>query len=193
MSKIQQSNTHGYNVCDLGAGVRGQDLISGYILSRILRFLYKKRMACPWRIEYESALFVANGCLNFARPAPCFGVGFFTSFPENMWINICPRFWRSKPQIPLQHLCTFRGRKKVVISSFPDFRGKVQAAAIYLNIWHHLNFYDIHLKSNIFSELTPTLQKPEGFRVKASEGEVVVLYFEPSATQNLKSSGFPEG
>ena len=41
--------------------------------------------------------------------------------------------------------------------------------------------------------ITPTLQKPEGFRVKASEGEVVVLYFEPSATQNLKSSGFPEG
>ncbi len=40
---------------------------------------------------------------------------------------------------------------------------------------------------------TPTLQKPEGFRVKASEGEVVVLYFEPSATQDLKSSGFPEG
>ncbi len=27
----------------------------------------------------------------------------------------------------------------------------------------------------------------------ASEGEVVVLYFESSATQNLKSSGFPEG
>ena len=27
----------------------------------------------------------------------------------------------------------------------------------------------------------------------ASEGEVVVVYFEPSATQNLKSSGFPEG
>jgi len=41
--------------------------------------------------------------------------------------------------------------------------------------------------------ITPTLQKPEGFRVKASESEVVVLYFEPSATQNLKSSGFPEG
>jgi hypothetical protein len=40
---------------------------------------------------------------------------------------------------------------------------------------------------------TPTLQKPEDFRVKASEDEVVVLYFEPSATQNLKSSGFPEG
>jgi hypothetical protein len=40
---------------------------------------------------------------------------------------------------------------------------------------------------------TPTLQKSEGFRVQASEGEVVVLYFEPSATQNLKSSGFPEG
>ena len=40
---------------------------------------------------------------------------------------------------------------------------------------------------------TPTLQKPEGFRVKASEDEVVVFYFEPSATQKLKSSGFPEG
>jgi hypothetical protein len=39
---------------------------------------------------------------------------------------------------------------------------------------------------------TPTLQKQEGFRVKASEGEVVVLYFKPSATQNLKSSGFPD-
>jgi len=37
------------------------------------------------------------------------------------------------------------------------------------------------------------LQKPEGFRVKASEGDAVVLYFEPSATQNLKFSGFPEG
>jgi len=38
---------------------------------------------------------------------------------------------------------------------------------------------------------TPVLQKPEGFRVKASEGEVVVFYFEPSATQDLKFSGFP--
>jgi hypothetical protein len=44
------------------------------------------------------------------------------------------------------------------------------------------------IRSNQF---TPTVQKPEGYRVKASEGEVVVLYFEPSVTQNLKSSGFP--
>jgi hypothetical protein len=44
-----------------------------------------------------------------------------------------------------------------------------------------------------FHEFTPTLQKPEGFRVKASEGEVLVLYFKSSATQNLKPSGFPEG
>jgi len=43
----------------------------------------------------------------------------------------------------------------------------------------------------VISGVTPTLQKPEGFRVKASEGEVVVFYFEPSATQDLKSSGFP--
>jgi hypothetical protein len=48
-------------------------------------------------------------------------------------------------------------------------------------------------KDRISSYFTPTLQKPEGFRVKASEGEVVVLYFESSATQDLKSSGFPEG
>jgi hypothetical protein len=41
--------------------------------------------------------------------------------------------------------------------------------------------------------ITPMLQKPEGFIVKASEGDVVVLYFEPSATQNMKSSGFPGG
>ena len=40
---------------------------------------------------------------------------------------------------------------------------------------------------------TPTLQKPEGFRVKASKGEVVVFYFESLATQDLKFSGFPEG
>ncbi len=51
------------------------------------------------------------------------------------------------------------------------------------------------IKASIWSKsgaYTPTLQKPEGFRVKAPEGEVVVIYFEPSATQNLKSSGFPE-
>ena len=41
--------------------------------------------------------------------------------------------------------------------------------------------------------LTLSLQKPEGFRAKASEGEVVVFYFEPSATQDLKFSGFPGG
>jgi hypothetical protein len=44
---------------------------------------------------------------------------------------------------------------------------------------------------NVFLPLT--LQKPEGFRVKAPEGEVVVFYFEPSATQDLKFSGFPAG
>jgi hypothetical protein len=60
------------------------------------------------------------------------------------------------------------------------------------------------------SMVSPTLPKPEGFRIKwstkeklqmeassrkagASEGEGVVLYFEPSATPNLKSSGFPAG
>jgi len=40
---------------------------------------------------------------------------------------------------------------------------------------------------------TPPLQKPEGFSVKASEGEDVVLYVDPLATQKLKPSGFPGG
>jgi len=44
-----------------------------------------------------------------------------------------------------------------------------------------------------FSKKPLTLQKPEGFRAKASKGEVVVFYFEPLATQDLKFSGFPEG
>ena len=42
-------------------------------------------------------------------------------------------------------------------------------------------------------QITPMMQKPESFRVKTSEGEVVAFYFEPSATQNLKFSGFPGG
>jgi hypothetical protein len=48
-------------------------------------------------------------------------------------------------------------------------------------------------RKKLLNGFTPALQKPEGFRVKASEGEVVVFYFEPSATQNLKFSGFPVG
>ena len=43
----------------------------------------------------------------------------------------------------LQHLCTFRGRKKVVISSFPDFKGKVQVTAIYTPPIYPLNCWDI--------------------------------------------------
>ena len=42
-------------------------------------------------------------------------------------------------------------------------------------------------------DITPTLQKPEVFRVKASKGEVVVFYFEPLVTKDLKFSGFPKG
>jgi len=45
----------------------------------------------------------------------------------------------------------------------------------------------------LIPDLTLTLQKPESFRAKASEGEVVVFYFESSATQDLKFSGFPGG
>jgi len=48
-------------------------------------------------------------------------------------------------------------------------------------------------KTIIKPEDTPTMQKPAGFSVKASKGEVVVFYFEPLATQDLKFSGFPSG
>jgi len=43
----------------------------------------------------------------------------------------------------LQHLCTFWGRKKVVISSFPNFKGKGQVTAMYLPSWHHGKPWDI--------------------------------------------------
>jgi hypothetical protein len=46
---------------------------------------------------------------------------------------------------------------------------------------------EAHTKQN-----TLTLQKPESFRVKASKGEVVVFYFEPLATQDLKFSGMKQ-
>jgi hypothetical protein len=62
-------------------------------------------------------------------------------------------------------------------------------AFIYLNLF---DFSEGKIYSKSSKGFTPTLQKPEGFRVKASEGEVVVVYFEPSATQDLKSSGFPD-
>ena len=54
----------------------------------------------------------------------------------------------------LQHLCTFRGRKKVVISSFPDFKGKVQVTAIYQsfdNPKNHMISETYHKDGNILS------------------------------------------
>jgi hypothetical protein len=41
--------------------------------------------------------------------------------------------------------------KKIVDIIFPG--SLVAGDAINLNIWHHLNFYDIHFKPNIFSKL----------------------------------------
>ena len=56
-----------------------------------------------------------------------------------------------------------------------------------------LNWPAVMLVQGTIIMFTPTLQNPEGFRVKAPEGEVVVFSFELSATQNLKFSGFPAG
>jgi hypothetical protein len=41
--------------------------------------------------------------------------------------------------------------------------------------------------------LTWILHESEAFIGKASKGEVVVLYFEPLATQHMKASDSPEG
>jgi hypothetical protein len=49
------------------------------------------------------------------------------------------------------------------------------------------------VKNAVDLKITPTLQNPECFRVKASKGEVVVFYFEPLVKQDLKFSGFPKG
>ena len=49
----------------------------------------------------------------------------------------------------LQHLCTFRGRKKFAISSFPSFKGKVQVSAIKTNIssgWNR-EIYELYMAS----------------------------------------------
>jgi hypothetical protein len=87
-----------------------------------------------------------------------------------------------------------------------QFKVLSENADSYLEIWRAMNVVlesgelrPGHLRAKNQKRIcmthapNPTLQKPEGFRVKASEGEVVVLYFEPSATQNLKFSGFPVG
>ena len=39
----------------------------------------------------------------------------------------------------------------------------------------------------------PNVANVGGLQGQGVEGEVVVLYFEPLTTQNLKSSGVPEG
>ena len=44
-------------------------------------------------------------------------------------------------------------RTKGSKSHTDNITGTGNTTAIYLIIWHHLNFYDIHLISNIFSEL----------------------------------------
>jgi hypothetical protein len=41
--------------------------------------------------------------------------------------------------------------------------------------------------------MTWILHESEAFIGKASKGDVVILYFEPLATQHMKASGSPEG
>jgi hypothetical protein len=39
----------------------------------------------------------------------------------------------------------------------------------------------------------PNVAKAGGLQSQGAKGEVVVVYLDPLATQDLKSSGFPEG
>jgi hypothetical protein len=41
--------------------------------------------------------------------------------------------------------------------------------------------------------MNPNLAKAEGLQSQGVKGEVVVVYHDPLTTQDLKSSGFPEG
>ena len=47
-----------------------------------------------------------------------------------------------------------------------------------------------HLNVSVYAWI---LHESEAFIGKASKGDVVVLYFEPLATQHMKASGSPEG
>jgi len=43
------------------------------------------------------------------------------------------------------------------------------------------------------SGINPNGAKAGGLQSQGAKGEVVVVYLDPLATQDLKSSGFPEG
>jgi hypothetical protein len=45
----------------------------------------------------------------------------------------------------------------------------------------------------LLSRVDPNVANVGGLQSQGVEGEVVVLYFEPLTTQDLKSSGVPEG
>jgi hypothetical protein len=44
-----------------------------------------------------------------------------------------------------------------------------------------------------YRTIYPNVSNVGGLQSQGVEGDVVVLYFEPLTTQNLKSSGVPEG
>jgi hypothetical protein len=60
---------------------------------------------------------------------------------------------------------------------------------LFISIPPHL--YAVYVRPLTF--ITWILHESEVFIGKASKGEVVVVYFEPLATQHMEASGSPEG
>ena len=59
--------------------------------------------------------------------------------------------------------------------------------------WSDAFYINLSLDRDDFTVDNPNVANVGGLQSQGVEGEVVVLYFEPLTTQNLKSSGVPEG
>jgi hypothetical protein len=68
--------------------------------------------------------------------------------------------------------------------------------------WRQMVVYALHLNqagkmvcfyTKIYHCVYPNVANVGWLQIQGVKGEVVVLYFEPLTTQNLKSSGVPEG
>ena len=64
----------------------------------------------------------------------------------------------------------------------PDKQGEFWA-------WH----YPVHWDQIFASQLSPNVAKAGGLQSQDVKGEAVIYYRNPLSTQDLKSSGFPEG
>jgi hypothetical protein len=66
----------------------------------------------------------------------------------------------------------------------------------YDNIYKVIRYHSISVTVNfylLFYALCPNVAKAGGLQSQGVKGEIVVGYLDPLTTQDLKSSGFPEG